>query len=164
MAGNTANWAVNNSGAGVSIDTLTTTGAFTNTAGTTTVAGTFSTGAQTLIAGTLTLNGSTTSSGSFTHTAGALVVNGLMSTTAYSGSNANVRSLTLTRPWTLSGTGTVFTNGTSTNATYTCAPGGYFVISDTSTTSKTVTVNGSSILNCFKYSHGSVTGGWTATP
>lgn len=146
MTGNTSNWTVNNSGTGVVFDTLTTTGTFSNTAGTTTFSGALSAG------GTVGL------------TAGTLTFNGPVTMTTFSSSNANIRSVAFNRgPVTLSGTSTIFTNATSTNFTMTCAPGVYFVFSDSSTTSKTITLNGANV-GCLKYYYGAATHGWTVTP
>lgn len=127
MTGNTSNWAVNNTGAGVTFDRLTTTGTFS------------------LSAGTVTANGP-------------------MTTATFSSIGASTRAIVVTRPWTLTGTGTILTNSTSTGMTVTCTPGGYFVFSDSSTTAKTVTFSGSEILKCLKYGVGTVTNGWTVTP
>lgn len=164
MTGNTSVWVINNTGAAVTIDNLSTTAAFTNTAGTTSITGALTSGAITLTAGSLTFGGTVTSTGAFTHTAGTLTVNAPITTTTYSTSNANVRALVLKRPWTLTTTGTILTNATSTNMTVTCTPGGYFVFSDSSATSKTVTYSGSEILKCIKYGVGTVTNGWTVNP
>jgi hypothetical protein len=164
MTGNTSAWVVNNSGTAVTLDGLSTTQGLTNTAGTTTISGALTTSAVTFTAGALTLNGTATLGGVFTHTAGALTVNAPITSTTYVSNNSNVRSVVLNRPWGLTGTGAVVNITTSTNMTMTCAPGGYFYYTDTSSSSKSITWGSSDGLKCFKYGDGTVTNGWTVNP
>jgi hypothetical protein len=146
MAGNTSNWAVNNSGSGVIFDSLTTAGAVTNTAGNGTFTGALSAG------------------GAYTLTAGNFTALSTVSSASFSSSNSNVRSISIKKPWTLTGTGNFLNLTTSTNFTATCPSGVGFVFTDSSATNKTVLVSGTEIMKCLKYFHGSATNGWTVTP
>lgn len=106
-------------------------GAFTLTPAGTTFAGI----TLTMFGGSLTL-GSAFLGTTFTLTNGGFSDGGFIASfTSFSSTNSNLRSVTRTTTWTVTGTGTVYTHATATNLTL--VDSGTVAITDTSVTSKT---------------------------